>query len=778
MAGVAHEQKIGGSERAWALGAVQARLRQEWLLPLLLVLLAVIAVGLAYTARPFVAIDFGDYYDSAFLASGPAAFHEREAGADGRGTSTPWPKESLRLELPGGRSGIWLATVTLANGQPDDALKLTALAANGRALSIARRTPRSFVALIPPEIAAAPALSLELIPALTDGEVAAPGTVAAVELTPARTYRWSSGASEIRLPGLGRGDWQITLGAIVAHPDGRPVNATLSANGVALARLPERGEPRRLRLLVPAALVPAGDLTLRISADTYNDPRPLGVLVDSLRVAPAGATPWLPPWWSVTCALTIALGLYLALRVITGMRWPSAAAALAVALGVALALAVARYPTAIMLPRLALLSLWSLALLAALGPLVAWIFRRAGVPLSARALAALLLIFFVGYWLKSSGMLYPYFVARDVSWHMARVEMILNGQLPLLYGTNSPLNESTMPVAEWGANRPVIPYSPWFHMFAASFALLPLPLVLAANLFSALVDCSRVFLIALLGRGAGMGERSAVLAVLAYAVTPATFLLHSWGNIPTTFGMWWTLVCTVYIVVAYRRLDRPGPWLALTLLLAITMLMYTVMGVFMGVFLLLLIGLLLFASPRGERRPVWALALAAAAAAALAILVYYGQYIPLFVERTIPYFTQAAAPSGIAEVKRDPFPIYLANYLPRMAYFNDRGGGYGLLLALPLGLLGWYWLRGRPIRQALLAWLGVALLFLVAGSRVSMVDKHVFYLIPALALGIGAVFGRLWQRGWAARVVTVALYAFTLAAALNLWMYRILTVRQ
>ncbi len=51
---------------------------------------------------------------------------------------------------------------------------------------------------------------------------------------------------------------------------------------------------------------------------------------------------------------------------------------------------------------------------------------------------------------------------------MDRVRWILQGQLPTLYGVNSPLNESTMPTAEWGANRPVIPYSPWYHIFATS----------------------------------------------------------------------------------------------------------------------------------------------------------------------------------------------------------------------------------------------------------------------------------------------------------------------
>src|SRR4029079_9918605 len=163
---------------------------------------------------------------------------------------------------------------------------------------------------------------------------------------------------------------------------------------------------------------------------------------------------------------------------------------------------------------------------------------------------------------------------RQISWAL----QIYNGQFWLFYGTNNPMNELTMPVSQWGTTKPVIPYSPWFHIFIGSFSLLPIPIVLAGHMFSALVDTSRVFLLALLARKSRFSEREALFATLLLAVTPATFLLHSWGNIPTTFGIWWTLVSTVFIVVGYRRLDRPWPFVILTLLLTITLLIYTVMA--------------------------------------------------------------------------------------------------------------------------------------------------------------------------------------------------------
>jgi hypothetical protein len=806
LAGTARERVLGRAE-SWTLSLPRLS-TVGWVAPALLALATALAIVAAYSVRPAVAIDLGDYYDTPFLPNAGSRgavdtdFFAPEIGTIGPEQPNAWPATQTTLELAGRRAGVWQATVEAAAGQLDGALADVTLTVNDVRMSIARRGPRQFVAIIPAEVAAAERLALRLDPALNGDPAPPAGLAGRVLLAPARTYRWSSDRSTISLPGLGRGDWTVTLNAILRHPDQQPLDTTIVANGVPIARLPDNG-PRRLALFVPAALMPDGDLTLTITSNTFKDPRPLGALLYDLRVAPAGPGALLPPLSSLLYGLIAALCLYVCLLRMTGRAALAAALALAVVVAGAWVLATARYPTAFMLPRMAALAAWSIALLLALERLLPWVFRRTGVPLSGWALRGLLLIFFAGYWLKAGGMLYPYFTAKDVAWHMTRVQWIIDGRLALLYGVNSPLNESTMPAAEWGAFPPVIPYSPWFHMFATSFALLPLSLVLTANMFSALVDGSRVFLLALLGRKIGLDERASLMAGLLYAVTPATYLLHSWGNIPTTFGMWWTLVSTVYIVVAYRRLDRPWPFAILTLLLTATLLFYTPMAAFMLLFLGLLIAGLWFieskkrvpSEPEETRRdghfralgsffadrpalrPVAALALATVAALGIATLIYYGQYIPPIVERTIPYFLQAAAPGTSAGLqRRDPFLVYLANYWPRMAYLRSSGA-YGLQLALPLGILGMFAVRERRIRLLLGCWLAVAGLFVVIGARISMVDKQVFYIIPALALGVGLVAGRLWQRGLPARLVVAGLYLFVFVAALQMWIYRIATVR-
>jgi hypothetical protein len=791
------------------VGAQQVRSRallrgrataSRWLVPGLLALATALAMVAAYSVRPFVAIDIGDYYDRIFLpnmddgSADATDFFAREVSATGQEQVTPWPATQAVLELPGHRQGLWQVTVEAASGQPDRALAGLTLSANDVRLWIPRSGPREFIAIIPADIAAADQLRLRIEPGLADDPAPPLGLAGQVKLAPAQTYRWTSGHSTIRLPGLGHGDWNVTFVAGLRHPDNQPLDATVSANGVLVARLPD-GPPRQLSFLVPAALVRDGDLTLTISSNTYKDPRELGILLYELRVAPAGQAVLLPPFQSLLYALIIAFGLYYCLLRMIKRPMIAALLALALVLVGAWALATARYPTAFMPQQLAILAIWSVLLLLALEWLMPWIFAQAGVPISPWLLRSLLLVFFVGYWIKAGGMLYPYFVGIDMRKQLSWAQQIWNGQFWLYYGTDNPMNAETMPVSQWGNNKPVIPYSPWFHIFLGSFAYLPLPTLLAAHMFSALVDTSRVFLLALLARKGRFSERETLFGALLIATTPVTFLLHSWGNLPTTFGIWWTFVSTVFIVVAYRRLDRPWPFITLTLLLTITLLMYTVVAAFMGVFLCLLVAALwliegtkdkgrrtkegIAGHRSASRRPVIALALAALAALGLVLLIYYGQYIPLILERTVPYFLQSGQPAqadtGIQQ--RESFLTYLMQYIPRTGYFR-RPVAYGLQLALLLAAVSLVGLRQRRLRVLLICWVLVAALFTIAGSRIDMVDKQVFYLVPALALLAGGLLARLWRRGLLARIVVASIYIFTFGAALDLWFFRIVIIRQ
>jgi hypothetical protein len=753
--------------------------RVGWSLPILLIGV-VLALLVAYSLPPFVAIDVGARHDTLYLDG----VHDREYTAVAPSRTFAWPTGSDRLLLAEPLNPAFaMLTLTLDSWSPtpDVRQRLVAIYANEQRIDTFgdRGGTREFRTLLPASLIGSRQLLLRVEP-LADRDTGAFPTVDAqsATLSGARTYRWTTDRATVTFPALGRGEWRVEVHAAVAHPDGKPVGARLLANGIPLAELPDYGDLRRLSVLVPASVVGDGDLTLTLAANTYNDPRPLGILLEGIAITPTTASQGsaLPPWSVLLPALVIALCFYWSLRWLNVHPRSAAGAGLALAALGAWALAAYRFPIGLYLPQLAALMVFSALLTPALDWFSAWLFRRLGVPLAPWLQRALVLTFLAGFWLKGGGIMFPYMRAIDVGWHMDRVRWILEGNLAAMYQPGA-FSESVMPVNEWGASRPVIPYSPFYHLFATAFAIFPWPLETSANLFSALLDNSRVFLIAILARKSGLSNRVTLLAALLYAITPFTFLLHSWGNVPTTFGIWWTLVATVVIVAFYERLDRRGPFLLLTAVLLGCMLFYTVMAAFQVWFVVLFALVVLLLSKRVERRPLRALALATGLAIVLSVAIYYGQYIPGMIERTLPYmatvFTRGPQSVG---VERPPFSDYLSSYIPHLDYRIWPGDFlyYGIAIPLVFVVPGLMALRRRQLLwAALVAWFGVALLFLLVGYRISMVDKQVFYAFPAVCICWAIYAGRYWRGGRWGRLLVVAIYAFTLAAALDQWVLRI-----
>lgn len=599
-----------------------------------------------------------------------------------------------------------------------------------------------------------------------------PETVAGQE---APSYRWTQDRSAIVAPALGRGLWETSLILSSPAPAGEPKQALLDI-GTDQVVVQLGQAPRRFHLLTPSG----GDIDITINAPAAQygqDPRALGVVFFGAAFHPI-TTAIAPPVLLLFYSVLVATLAYTTLRLI-GLQ-PSLAV-LAPLLGLMLlswGIATNRAPLGLLAPRL--------VILAAVGLPAVWILRWAwnrllalgGLEAEAWLLPLLLVIFYLGFWIKATGLLYPYTHVIDVAWHMQRTREILGGRLVELYRPGA-FSESVMPVQEWGQNRPVIPYSPFFHIFAASFALLPWPLETTANIFSVFFDTNRVILIGVLGLALGLRSRGALLAALLYATTPFTFLLHSWGNIPTTFGIWWTLLTTVLLVLTFGRWHERRIFVLLALSLLTTFLIYTVMAVFMGLFLVLFsAALALFGRRLADRQARWLLAVTAVAFT-LSLVVYYGQYIPAMIERTLPYVTrtvvQGEANAG-QTLTHEPFWIYIGLYGGRLGY-TILPVRYGVWIPLLLGLPGLWLLRKQRLALIVLStWFVVALFFLLLGNRVSMVDKHVFYVTPALVICAAAIFERGWPRGRVVQGVILGIMALTFVAALDLWIWRLQTV--
>ncbi len=415
------------------------------------------------------------------------------------------------------------------------------------------------------------------------------------------SYRWTRDESTLTLPGIGWGTWETQIKLASPLLAGEPKQARISGNGEEWL-LPLQSTERTYHILTQSP----GDIQLRVSTSTGQygtDPRPLGVVFFGADFLPLDVG-FAPPPLAFLHVLAVLMLAFVTLR-ISGLR-PLLAIILPLVGLVLLAYFSAFYraPVGVLVPKLTILALTGLV--ATLVAKWSWnLFVRVGdLQPEPWLLPSLLVVFYIGFWIKATGLVFPYSHAIDVPWHMRHTRNILNGQLARLYLPGA-FSESVMPTKEWGEDRPVIPYSPFFHIFAAIFAIFPWRLETTASVFSVLVDTSRTFLIALLALRFGLRSRAAFLAALLYALTPFTYLLHSWGNIPTTFGMWWTLLATTAIALGYHKLSRRKVFAVLTVILLCTMLIYTVMAVFMGIFIVTFLVLtMLFGRNIARRAPL------------------------------------------------------------------------------------------------------------------------------------------------------------------------------
>jgi hypothetical protein len=583
------------------------------------------------------------------------------------------------------------------------------------------------------------------------------------------SYRWTQERATIAMPGLGRGLWQTELELGSPIPEGQPKQALISAGDVAWL-LQLQPQQRTYHLLTPSS----GDVRVTIEADAApsgSDPRPLGVTFGGVAFEAASVAALPPTLFLLHTLLALVIG-FLTLRLIGVPTWLAlSATAIAIAL-LALGTATNRAPMGLYSIRLLAMSVVGLVLMALLRWTLPRLFRLGGIEAGRAAWAGLLVVIYISFLVRAGGLLWPYFLSVDIEWHMEKTQRVLNGRIGELWNANSPFHQSVMPEDEWGANRPVIPYSPFYHIFSALWAIFPWQLKLSAEVFSAALDALRAPIIFFIVRKLGLGDRSALIGALTYEIIPASFLLHAWGNTPTTNGMWWSLLTTTLLVGGWNRLRSPSVWGAITIALTLTLLFYAVTAVFTGLLVALLVLALLVT---GQRQRAWPLLGSLIAASVLSLGIYYWQFVPLIIERTLPRFGEAAADTGRTIGGQE---ISLAQYFSSYFYLLDI---YGMYLPLIAALAGYVigvrkWGATSLFSLLMSVWGVIAIVFWLVGIKLSMVDKQVFWLMPWMGIGAAVLADRvLSQRSlvrWAAPLLLIgALY--TGADALLLWTHRV-----
>jgi hypothetical protein len=596
-------------------------------------------------------------------------------------------------------------------------------------------------------------------------------------------FRWTGARAEVRFPGVGAQDrWLLVRLGGHEYPGLADRVVTVEANGREIGRIVVRKGWQEYRFWIPAALQQHGSLRVVLETEPFvpasvvggEDDRLVGVKASRVELVPmrSGLALGWPASVPLLASVVVATGVYLGLAMWVLRPVWAAAFGLLISAALSWALAAHRLQAAAYLPRLAGGTLLGLLLVPLLGVLARQMYRWSGVAAAPWALRTLQGMFLIGFWLKAWGLLYPTSVAIDLKWHLFQAQRIVDGELAALYRPGA-LAFWITPEQWSGGAEAAVPYTPFYHLTAAAFFFLPWPPYVTANLLSVFLDTSRGFLIFGLARKLGMSERAGVFGALLYSLLPVTFLLHSWGNVPTTTGLWWALAATWYLVGGWEKLARWQVGIGLTLLLLGTMLYYSVTAAFIVVFLVILL-LGLMPSSGSRTRSLGAIALALAAAFALAIAIYYWQYIPAF----LLLVRTGKLAAGLAETgERVPVPLFLWQTVSRLASVR-----YGLLwpalLAVAGAWLGRARLRDPLVRWLTLSWLLTGLLFFAVDYWVQLVDKHIFFLAPLWALWGGVALDWLAGRRLPGKAALWATYLTLAGSALYTWVYRLSYVRQ
>jgi hypothetical protein len=647
-----------------------------------------------------------------------------------------------------------------------------------------------------------------------------PRVEASVEGGAGRTFRWSDAYGYVDLAGTGGGaPFDITLTLNTGRPD---VPVSVIVNGETLLQSTFSEGWRTLDLSVDASHAQAlasRDLVVEIRTPGYPAPddrtQIQGVMLDSVRVVSSGSGFVTP---SITQLLYMGLGVLLVYLLLGRMLFPLAAynraprnselrtqnsellpflGALlaAIALVALLAwyhsgdltaaivlddlLAWYRVPSTSAVGQVALPVAGTFALSYILLVLVEPIARRiSGAPgarWGARVLASMIAVAFL---VRFGAANLPQVNIIDLPWHMKWLRELLIGNWQALY---FPGQLSQVP-REWGL-AVLIPKSPLFYFVAAPLAVLPWSLETSVKAFACLLDVSLMgFCYWLLARYAPAlgGWRAGLWAAFAYACNPLSYRALAYGILPTILAQWLTVASfTVLLALASRIItaspdaqERPrirGLLFGLFILLAASLVAFPTIAVF-NTFVLGLLALYWLwrkhlptlstqhSALSTQKRLGWTVVGVTAAAWALALVSYYGQYVAILINTTLPALLnpQAAAAEGVDTTAQATSTVDWSGPLDLLGW---TAGYMTSLIPLLSGLAGlallWWAVRKGP-RMALFsalmgAWMLILPVFMVANYKVDMIGKHIFYTVFPLSVGAGIFLWGLARRGGAVR---------------------------
>jgi hypothetical protein len=597
-------------------------------------------------------------------------------------------------------------------------------------------------------------------------------------------FHWTSPSAAVTLPLRVQGDG-FRLRMRVRRHFLEPAHVRLSVEGRTVAAFDLKADEKVAYPIVEVALPRLegrAPFALGIEAPSSN-PRPLGMAIDWLSLQRAGAEGRVLLLTGTRLRIVLAaLVTFLALRAGGVCGWW----ALAPALAAVIAAALGGFADPLALERVLRegLGVYGATALVALA-LVRWPRMRAALGAAdgpwPGALVGLVLVALA---IRLVWLLHPQFYYPDVkvhslfAWQLARrgLGAFLRDFTLNQYRYSLGLQ---MENGHWYA----FPYPPAFY-------LLTWPLVrlfgyapeVAVSVLAAAVNALEPLLVFGIARALGLAAGVSLGAAAVVPVLPLFLARLTLAYFPALVGHAFDTLVILYLLRHLADLSRPRVLLSLAVLLSAALLTYTQsmlnFAILLGVFLLLDV---FSARDPDSRRRQAALAAAGVLAGALSLAIFYGRYIPVFLDmrRGIPQpeeqvliEKQSHAPSTEEETAApepdDPYsgPTFdpvrgLRKAAARLVIFY---GPFALAVAAGVALLiaG---LRGAAARLVG-AWAATYVLLNLGsgglpGPNLIRYNKDLEIVVPLCCVALAMVGLWLWRRArWMAAVYAAALWAF------------------
>ena len=564
------------------------------------------------------------------------------------------------------------------------------------------------------------------------------------------TFAWTGETFAIRLPGIDRRtEWRLTVrlrggrSSPATNPD-----VTFLVDGSKVLTHTSSAGFDNVVVLVPANPDRRGATIAAHCSSTVvpgpADPRPLGVMIDSIALGPASFA--MPPPRAVTGVALAGAAAGAAIGAIAPPAALAGSATAVVAVGLAALVARGSGPYTDYPDLIARVSFW-LSLLTTAIVLGLQAARKTSWSVTARFVAACS----AGVALLKLGLLlHPDMPVGDAMFQAHRFQYVLGGNF--YFTSIAPGNYA-------------FPYAPGLYVLAMSFSDLVTrgsgDMALLRTIVISVDAIAAALLYYPIARGGS--PLAGALAVVLYHLTPLDYRIATVGNLTNAFAQ--SLAAIAFTIIATRAWigrRRMSNAALFTVILTYAFVSHTSTFAVVSVAGAIIAALFLFSGEPELRRTGLTAAIGIGVAVLAAVLLYYAHFGETY--RTewarLSSETAAAAPDaggrGIPQrVASVPRYVYLYFGIPLLTL-----AAWGLMLMRK---------RRDELTLATIGWGGACLIFLLLGLLTPVDMRYYLTAIPAVAVagGIGAAYG--WACGGSTRVVAVGLFAWAGLVGVQTW---------